>query len=463
MSKLMKGYKWPGKYKPFKHQVTTSEFLVANKKAFCLSEMGTGKTMSVVWASDFLISMGLVKRVLIICPLSIMKSAWQADLFKTAIHRSVAICYGTTKQRQSILNQRTEYVIINPDGVGTVEKELIACKFDLVVVDEADCYKTHTTQKWKTLNRVIKNVKGLWLLTGTPAAQAPTDAYGLAKLVNPDGVPKFLGAFRDMVMTKYGPFKWVPKPNASEIVHKVLQPAIRFEKRDCLDLPPITYTDREVEMTEQQKRYYKEMKRQLLFNVKDGVVSSANAAVLQAKLVQIASGCVYTDDGGVLEFDVSNRLTELREVIDSTEQKVLVFVPYKHTIDLVRRYLDGHKIQNDVISGNVNINKRNDIIDRFQEDWITRVLILQPQTASHGLTLTKANVIVWYAPPPSVRIYMQANGRIDRPGQKHNMSVVHLIGSKAEEKLYRSLSGRLDDFEGLLDWYRQEMGDEKNG
>lgn len=443
--------------------IVPTSFLLVRRNGCVFVSGNTGKTASVIWASDFLINMGVVKRVLIICPLSIMKSAWQADLFKTAIHRSVAICYGTTKQRQSILTQRTEYVIINPDGVGTVEKELIACKFDLVVVDEADCYKTHTTQKWKTLNRVVKNVKGLWLLTGTPAAQAPTDAYGLAKLVNPDGVPKFLGAFRDMVMTKYGPFKWVPKPNASEIVHKVLQPAIRFEKRDCLDLPPITYLDREVEMTEQQKRYYKEMKRQLLFNVKDGVVSSANAAVLQAKLVQIASGCVYTDDGGVLEFDVSNRLRELREVIDSTEQKVLVFVPYKHTISLVSEYLTKQKIENEIISGEVGVNKRGDIIDRFQNQGGTKVLVLQPQTTSHGLTLTAANVIVWYAPPPSVRIYMQANGRIDRPGQKHNMSVVHLIGSKAEEKLYRSLSGRLDDFEGLLDWYRQEMGDEKNG
>jgi SNF2 family DNA or RNA helicase len=119
-------------------------------------------------------------------------------------------------------------------------------KFDLVIVDEANAYKTVTTRRWKSLQSIVKPDTLLWMMTGTPASQSPADAYGLAKLVNSNNVPRFFTAWRDQVMNKVTQFKWAPKANASELVHEALQPAIRFTKEQCLDLPPVITMTREV-------------------------------------------------------------------------------------------------------------------------------------------------------------------------------------------------------------------------
>lgn len=117
-SPMLRDYKYPGLYKPFNHQRTTAEFLSTRQRAFCFNEAGTGKTSSVIWAADYLMSQGLVKRVLVICPLTIMYSAWQADVFKTAMHRSVGVAYGPAAKRKKILNGEYDFIVTNYDGVG---------------------------------------------------------------------------------------------------------------------------------------------------------------------------------------------------------------------------------------------------------------------------------------------------------------------------------------------------------
>jgi SNF2 family DNA or RNA helicase len=455
-------YEWPRPhgFTPFEHQKTTAEFLISNRKAFCFNEQGTGKTASVIWSVDYLMQRGLVKRVLVICPLSIMKSAWQNDLFKFAIHRSVAVAYGSAKKRKEIIESGAEFVIINFDGAGIVKKEIMAGGFDLIVVDEASAYKNPQTERWKDLRDITKVVKGLWMLTGTPAAQSPMDAYGLAKLINPKGVSPFLGQFRDSVMFKVGEFRYIPRPEAKHIVHKILQPAIRFEKSQCLDLPPVTHVDRDAPLTPQQLKYYQILKKQMLIEADGEEVSAVNAAVKINKLLQIAGGAVYTDNKEIIEFDVSSRLNVVREVIEESSHKVLVFVPFTHTIDLLKKHLDKHNITSEVINGSVPVNRRSDIVKTFQEDENPRVLIIQPQAASHGLTLTAANTIIWYAPCSSVETYLQANARIDRPGQVNNMTIVHVKGSSVEEKMYALLRNNVGNHQRVIDLYRQEISEE---
>jgi SNF2 family DNA or RNA helicase len=452
-------YEWPRPhgFTPFDHQKTTSEFLVNNRKAFCFNEQGTGKTASVIWAVDYLMQLGLVKRVLVICPLSIMKSAWQQDLFKFAIHRTVSVAYGSAKKRKEIVNAGNEFVIINFDGVGIVKKEVMDGGFDLVVVDEASAYKNNKTVRWKDLRDVMKVVKGLWMLTGTPAAQSPVDAFGLAKLVNPTAVPVFVSQFKDLVMEKVSEYRWIPRPVAKQIVHKALQPAIRFEKKDCLDLPPVTFIDRDAPLTPQQLVYYKKLKQEMLIEADGEEISAVNAAVKINKLLQISGGAVYTDTGEVLEFDVSSRLKVVHEVVDETSNKVLVFVPFTHTIELLQKYLTKHGITNEIINGSVSVNRRTDIVTHFQNNPQPKVLIIQPQAASHGLTLTAADTIIWYAPCTSVETYLQANARIDRPGQVNAMTIVHLSGSQVEKRMYSLLRGNVANHSEIIDLYKQEI------
>jgi len=454
-------YTWPRPhgFTPFNHQKVTADFLISNPKAFCFNEQGTGKTASVIWAVDHLMNINAIKRVLVICPLSIMKSAWQQDLFKFAIHRTVDIAYGSARKRKEIIGGMAEFVIINFDGVGIVKNEIIGGEFDLIVVDEASAYKNAQTERWKTLRDINKSVKGLWMLTGTPAAQSPVDAYGLAKLVNPKGVSPFFGQYRDSVMNKVTDFKWAPKPTANQTVHRILQPAIRFEKAQCLDLPSVTFADRDAPLTPQQLVYYRVLLKEMLIEAAGEEVSAVNAAVKTNKLLQISGGAVYTDTHEVLEFDVSNRLNVVQEIIDECSHKVLVFVPFTHTIELLKRHLTKNRITCEVINGAVSVNRRSDIVKNFQEQPTVKVLIIQPQAASHGLTLTAADTIIWYAPCTSVETYLQANARIDRPGQVNPMTIYHIMGSTVERKIYSMLRGNVSSHQKIIDLYRQVLAE----
>ena len=453
-------YEWPRPhgFEPFDHQKVTTEFLIGNRKSFCFNEQGTGKTASVIWAVDYLMKIGAVRRVLIVCPLSIMKAAWQTDLFKFAIHRTVAIAHHSSSvRRKEIAAGNAEFVITNFDGVGILTKEINAGGFDLIVIDEASAYKNPRTVRWKDLYMVMKTVKGLWMLTGTPAAQSPVDAYGLAKLINPNGVPKFFGMFRDQVMYQVSDYRWVPKPEAKHIVHNALQPAIRFEKKDCLDLPPVTFVDRDAPLTPQQKTFYKALKEQMLIEAAGEEISAVNAAVKISKLLQIACGSVYTDSRDVVDFDVSPRLNVVQEVIEESSNKVLVFVPFTHTIDLLQKHLTKNDITSEIINGAVPVSRRADVVQQFQSQENPKVLIIQPQAASHGLTLTAADTVIWYAPVTSVEIYLQANARIDRPGQVNPMTVVHISGSPIETKMYTLLRNNISNHAEIINLYKKEI------
>ena len=455
-------YDWPRPhgFTPFNHQKETAEFLIANPKGFCFNEQGTGKTASVIWAVDYLMKLGVVKRVLVVCPLSIMKSAWQQDLFKFAIHRTVDVAYGNARKRKEILAGGAEFVVINFDGVAIVKKEILEGDFDLIVIDEASAYKNAQTERWKTMRDLSRKVKGLWMLTGTPAAQSPVDAYGLAKLVNPKGVSPFYGQFRDSVMDKITTFKWAPKPTAKQTVHRILQPAIRFVKKDCLDLPPVTFIDRDAPLTPQQMGFYKLLKNEMLIEAAGEEVSAVNAAAKMNKLLQISCGSVYTDTKEVIDFDVSTRLNAVQEVIDETSNKVLVFVPFTHSIELLQKHLIKNKISCEIINGSVSVNRRTEIVKDFQEKPTTKVLIIQPQAASHGLTLTAADTIIWYAPCVSVETYLQANARIDRPGQVNPMTIVHIMGSPMERRVYSMLRSNVSNHRQIIDLYKQVLDDD---
>ena len=451
-------YKWPGLHKPFDHQKVTSSFLTMNRKAFCFNEQGTGKTASVIWAADYLMTQGFIKRVLVICPLSIMDAAWRNDLFKFAMHRRVDVAHGKPEKRREIINGNAEFVIINYDGVEIVADTIAQNMFDLIVVDEGNAYKNPQTKRWKTINKLVNGSTWLWMLTGTPAAQSPVDAYGLAKLVRPDGVPRFFGGFRDQVMNKVTQFKWVPKPDADNTVHRALQPAIRFTKEQCLDLPAMTYVTRNVPLTAQQEKYYELLRRQLIVRAAGEEITTVNAAANLNKLLQLSGGAVYSDTGEVVQFDASNRLAVLREVVEESSHKVLVFVPYRHAIEVVAEDLRSHGYPTAIIHGGVSASKRSEIFDRFQTKKDPQVLVIQPQAASHGVTLHAANTIVYWSPVMSVETYLQCNARVHRAGQKNPTTVVHLQGSGVERRMYSMLNNKVDIHHKIIQLYGELLG-----
>jgi len=429
-----------------------STFLLFRRNGCVFASGNTGKTSSVLWAADYLMDKGYIKRVLIVCPLSIMHSAWKADAFKTIMHRSVGIAHGTRDVREAVIRGHSEIVVINYDGICSVMDAIERAEFDLIVIDEYNHYKNAQTRRWKAMNKLVKADTWLWGLTGSPASQLPTDAYGLAKLMNPSSVPKYYNAFRDDVMLKVTQFKYVPRQNAMDMVFKVLQPAIRFTKEECLDLPPRMYITREVPMSAQQKKYYKLLKEQMIIEAAGEEISTANAAINLSKLMQIASGNAYSDNKEVIEFDCSSRQEALLDIIEEASKKVIVFATFRHSIAMLEDLMNRNNIPVGVIHGQVSLSKRSALVEEFQSTPEPRVLILQPRSASHGITLTAANVVVWWTPTPSVETYLQANDRVHRAGQDAPCTVIHLCGSPVEERFYKTLEHKgnlLDDLLGL--------------
>lgn len=456
-SPIRRDYKWTGFHKPMSHQIDTASFLTLHKRAFCFNEQGTGKTASCIWAADYLMKQGLIKRVLIICPLSIMQSAWQNDLFTFAMHRRVDIAYGTPKKRKEIIAGDAEFVIVNYDGVEIVKDAIAEAAFDLVVVDEANAYKNPSTNRWKTLHKLLTPDTWLWMLTGTPAAQSPLDAYGLAKLVSPERVPRFQTGWKDLVMVQVSKYQWLPKRNSVDIVHQALQPAIRFTKEQCLDLPEVTHITRLIPLTKQQEFYYKKIRDEQLVHAADELISAVNAATVMNKLLQLSCGAVYSDLGEVVAFDGQNRMNVMLEVVQESSHKVLVFVPFRHAIESVSEFLTANNITNEIISGEVSAGKRAEIFQKFQQEDDLRVLVIQPQAAAHGVTLTRADTIIWFGPTLSLETYLQANARAHRKGQVNKLTVVHLQGSNVEAKVYSSLSKKQDVHSKIVELFYNEV------
>jgi SNF2 family DNA or RNA helicase len=461
-SPITKRYDWPGRYKPMQHQIETAAFLTMNRRAFVFSEPGTGKTLSALWAADYLMKLGKIRRVLILCPLSIMHSAWMGDINNSVIHRSAIIAHHPKASRRiEMLQQDYEFVICNYEGLNLIADEIKSDgRFDLVIVDEANAYKTNTTRRWKSLASILTPNTYLWMMTGTPASQSPTDAYGLAKLVNPEGVPKFFTAWRDKVMNKITMYKWVPKATAKDDVFEALQPAIRYTKAECLDLPPVITMAREVEMSPQQAKYYNQLKTQMLIQAAGETITAVNAAAAMNKLLQISCGAAYTDDREVVEFDASPRLSVLEEVLEETSRKVIIFALYLSVIETISNHLTKRGIVNEQIHGGVTATKRAQIIHRFQNDPDPRVLVMQPQASAHGITLTAADTVVFYGPLMSVEQYIQCCARADRKGQTSDkVTVVHIQSSPVEKRLFKALESKVSDNSLLTDMFNNVISE----
>lgn len=459
-SPIRKSYKWPGKYKPMAHQRATAEFVTLHRRCFVLSEAGTAKTLSVLWAADYLMQIKVVRRCLVICPLSIMHSAWMGDLNRSIIHRSAVVCHHTNaERRRELIRGDYEFVIINYDGLPLVADAIQRDgRFDLIIVDEASGYSTSTTKRWKCLHKLLTPSTWLWMMTGTPAAQSPLQAYGLAKMVNPYAVPQFFTAWRDMVMHKVTMFKWLPKPDAKAKVFEALQPSIRFTKDQCLDLPPVLTEVREVPMTPQQQKYYDIIRNDMLARAAGVQITAVNKAALVSKLLQVSQGCALSDDKEVVEFDASKRLSVLTEVLEETNRKILIFALFRASIDLIHRHLVAKGYDVDVIHGGVASGQRGNIVNRFQFTDSPRILVMQPQATAHGLTLTQADTVVFYGPLMSVEQYIQCVARADRQGQvADKVTVIHLQSSPIERKMFSALENKVSDHAILAKMFDEEV------
>jgi len=207
-------------------------------------------------------------------------------------------------------------------------------------------------------------------------------------------------------------------------------------------------------MSAQQKKFYKILKDNLTMTAGGEVVTAVNAAVAINKLLQVACGAVYANAGGTVHFDISERFKALVEVIDEALHKVLVFVPFTHTIEMLQDKAKAAGVVSEVVDGSVAVHKRTKIFESFQDKGSPlKVLFIQPQAAAHGVTLTAADTVVWWGPTTSLETYSQANARVHRAGQANKVTVVQLVGSPVETHLYKLLDSKIVAHAQLITLY----------
>jgi len=210
------------------------------------------------------------------------------------------------------------------------------------------------------------------------------------------------------------------------------------------------FETRAVPLTKEQNKAYKEMLSRLRTAADNGEITAVNEAVKMGKLVQIACGVVYADDGSEVTIPSTPRIDETINIIQAAEGKVIVFVPYVSSVKMLADELRNH-FSVEVIHGSVKKSERDRIFSEFQKTKDPKVLVAQPAAMSHGLTLTAASTIVWYSCITSNEVFEQANGRINRPGQKMNNFIILLEGTPVESRIYARLRKKQKMQGALLD------------
>lgn len=446
-----------GRYEPFKHQRRTSEFLTLYSRCVVLNQPRTGKTMSCLWSFDYLRKLMKVRKVLIVAPLSTLDIVWGEAIFETFWWYKFEVLYGTREKRLSLLKKDADIFIVNHHGFEIIKDDLPS-DIDLIIYDEANVLRNPQTNLFKSFHGHVskKPALRLWLLTGTPTPNAPTDAWALAKLIGAP-VPRWT-AFRDMTMYKVTNWQWRERPNAMETVSKYLQPSILFRRDDCFDLPPLVYESRKCEVTPEQKKALTDMLRALRTDIEGAQVTAVNEAAKVQKILQILLGTVYMDNGETAVIVSNERIKVIKELIEECSEKVIVFVPFTGALDNIAEALKKDYTV-EVVNGRVSKSRRNAIFRAFQNDKDPRVLVADARTMSHGLDLTAATTVIWAGPTNSNDTYDQANVRVVGPNQKHKASIVRIEATPVERKVYYRLEHR-QSMQGILLDLIQTLGEQ---
>lgn len=440
-------YDWPrpATHSVFSVQRITCSMMTASPRAYVLNDMGTGKTRCALWSWEYLYKNGYAGKLLIVAPLNTLSRVWGREILEVMPGHKHVILHGTKKKRVERLNDPdAEIFIINHDGLKVIREELAKHpEINVIVIDELAKYR-NSCELSKQMVKVVEPMKFAWGMTGSPMPQEPTDVWMQCKILTPHTVPKWKSHAKGMLMTKslHSDHVWFPKPDAVERAYSWMQPAVRFALDDVVELPDVVTRFIDVPLSPEQAKVYTKVANEFCAMVGTNEINAGNAAAAMNKLMQISGGYVYAG-AQTITLDVTPRKELLRDLIQEATGKVLVFFPFRHMVTGLSEYLGDPSnedyIEHAVIHGDVPLGQRNAIFNDFQDTDRYKAILAHPGCMAHGLTLTRADTVIWYCPIPSLEVYEQANARIRRVGQKHRQQVIHLQGTPVERRVYAML------------------------
>ena len=435
-------------FKPFEHQSATTDHILKNPRCLITSDPGTGKTRSVL---DALINRG--SRVLVLAPLSILEASWADDIAKFTPQITYAVAYA--KNREQAFSGDEQIVITNHDAVKWLlkNKEVLA-GFDTLVIDEFTAFKNKDSQRSKALKNLKDHFDYRIAMSGTPNSNTILDIWHPMLLVD-DG--ERLGhrffSFRGSVCTsRFNGFaqEWVDKDDAELSVAAAIGDInIRYQLEECLTMPEQTVSTLQVQLPSKIMQQYKQLCDDNVLYTGTATINAVHAGAKVKKLLQLCTGAVY-DEHGVVQNVHSGRYELVMQLVSERKHSLVAF-NWKHEKNHLTAMADSMSIKYGVIDGDTPAHHRKDVVDRMQAGQL-QVVFCHPQSAGHGLTMTKATAVIWASPTYNAEHYQQFNRRIYRAGQTQRTEIIQIAARDTwEPDVYEKLAGKLERMDELLD------------
>jgi len=445
------------------YQQYASDFIEAHPVAAILLACGLGKTIITLTAvHNLLFDSFDVHKVLVIAPLRVARDTWPAEIGKwdhlQLLRASVAV--GSTTERISALERKADLYIINRENVQwLIEESTLPFDFDMVVVDELSSFKNHRSKRFRALMKRRPGIRRIVGLTGTPASNGLIDLWAQFKLLD-KGVRLgwFITSYRDAYFTpdkRNGQivFSYKPAPGAEERIYQAIEDiTISMKAQDHIRMPELVSTEYRVVLGDEERATYERLRKDLVLDASSGQVTAANAASLSGKLLQLANGAVYTDEGTTVGIH-DRKLDALEDLIEAANgQSVLVAYWFKHDLQRITGRLEKLGVAFSSLDSSESI--------RVWNEGNLPVGLIHPASAGHGLNLQSGgNCLIWFGLTWSLELYQQTVARLWRQGQQSETVVVqHIITEKTiDERIMQVLSGKAATQDALIEAVKAEL------
>lgn len=443
---------------PYRHQINTSAQIMRGPSCFVASDPGTGKTRSVLLAFEQTVNCCMV----VFCPKSIMLPAWGSDIDKFAPKLLWSIAKAPTANRLKAFHPEVDIVIINHDAAKWLNQnikvltEWIGERESWLCIDESTAFKNPTSQRTKAMVALADVFNKRIAMSGFPTPNHAMEMWSQVRIIDGGqrmGRNYYQTRVRIQKPVQQGQFvNWVDQDDAQEkIFNAISDICVRYKLEEVLDMPEHINRTLNVDTSTKFNNMYMDLANEAYIALSDGEISAVNKAVLVNKLLQMCSGAAYNDEG---EYSLIHpeRYELIMDLVGERQQSLVAFL-WKHQHTELTRLADSLHIRHCSITSDMSPEERNRVVEQFQAG-LFQVLFAHPQSAGHGLTLTKARSVIWSSPTWSSEQYVQFNRRIYRAGQNNRTEVINIAANgTVEAGVYDKLTGKIDQSTDLLELF----------
>ena len=445
-------------YKPYEYQEYATRFIQTHEVSAIFLDCGMGKSVITLTAIKRLLAKGKARRVLVVAPLRVAQTTWPDEIQKWDHLKGLtyAVAVGSEEKRKAALAKKADITIINRENVEwLVAKSGKKWCYDTVVLDELSSFKSYQAKRFKYLLKVRPFVSRIVGLTGTPASNGLMDLWAEFRVLDlGERLGRYITRYREAYFkpdkrNAQVVFSYKPLPGAEErIYEKISDITISMKAKDYLHLPELVFNDVFVKLDEKAERAYAEFKADMVVELKGEEIDAVNAAVLSNKLLQMANGAIYAEDGKVIRIH-DKKLDALEDMLESANGKpVLVAYWFKHDLQRIKERFPFAR----------EIKTAEDI--RAWNNGEIAMGLIHPASAGHGLNLQRGgSTIIWFGLTWSLELYQQLNARLYRQGQKETVIIHHILTEGTmDERVLRAVGEKDKTQSALIDAVKAELG-----